>query len=247
MATRRSKIWVSILGITLLVATVGLQTDLGSATANYLLIKLRGGYSVDERLQMYGAPVALRLKPDFDAATVAYPPAEIAYLAFKDTKRLEVYARTRPADPWRRIRAYPILGMSGGPGPKLRQGDRQVPEGVYRAEFLNANSRYHLSIRLNFPNAFDLAQARADERTQLGSDIMIHGTSASIGCLAMGNQAAEDLFVLAALTGKENLTVVIAPSDFRRQPIKAPDGGPGWLPLLYNRIKLELGRFPTQA
>jgi murein L,D-transpeptidase YafK len=137
--------------------------------------------------------------------------------------------------------------MSGGPGPKLRPGDRQVPEGVYRAEFLNANSRYHLSIRLDFPNAFDRARATADGRTQLGSDIMIHGTSASIGCLAMGNPAAEDLFVLAALAGKRNLEIVIAPTDFRRQPIRIPDKAPTWLPLLYNQIEQELERFPAEA
>ncbi|HET9864834.1 MAG TPA: hypothetical protein VFP37_15430, partial [Steroidobacteraceae bacterium] len=112
---------------------------------------------------------------------------------------------------------------------------------------LNANSRFHLSIRLNFPNSFDLARAHEDGRTQIGSDIMIHGTSASIGCLAMGNEAAEDLFVLAALAGKEHVEIVIAPTDFRSSAIQVPNGVPGWLSILYGQIKTELEKFPAEA
>jgi len=245
MATRRTKLWLVVLAFLLIAAAAGLRTDLGTSTANYLFARIRGGYTVGERVRMYGEPVAIRLRPAFEAVSVPYPPHELAYLAFKDTRRLEVYARADPSETWRQVRVYPILGMSGGLGPKLRQGDKQVPEGIYRAEFLNPNSRFHLSIRLNFPNAFDKARAMADGRAQLGSDIMIHGTSASIGCLAMGNQAAEDLFILAAITGKERVEIVIAPTDFRTQPTRIPNEAPRWLPPLYDLIKLELGRFPA--
>ena len=65
--------------------------------------------------------------------------------------------------------------------------------------------------------------------------------------VAMGNQAAEDLFILAALTGKEHVNIVISPTDFRRQPVRTPDGAPDWLPVLYKQIKLELGKFPSAA
>jgi len=137
--------------------------------------------------------------------------------------------------------------MSGTQGPKLRQGDMQVPEGLYQAEFLNPNSRFHLSIKLNYPNAFDLAQANAEGRTNLGSDIMIHGTTASIGCLAMGNQVAEDLFILAALSGKERVNIVVAPTDFRRTEVRAATGSPPWLTELYRNIKAALSQFPSDA
>ena len=69
---------------------------------------------------------------------------------------------------------YPILAASGVLGPKLREGDKQVPEGIYGAEALNPNSKFHLSIRLNYPNTFDRRMAQSDGRTQLGGDIMIH-------------------------------------------------------------------------
>jgi hypothetical protein len=39
---------------------------------------------------------------------------------------------------------------------------------------------------------------KKDGRKNLGSNIMIHGKNCSVGCLAMGDEAAEELFVLAA-------------------------------------------------
>lgn len=228
-------------------AAVVLRTEQGYAAASYAWVKLRGGYTVEERIRMHACAVEARLRARFEAAAVPYPPARLAYIAFKDSAQLELYAQAHPSAEWRRVHIYPILGMSGDLGPKLRQGDMQVPEGIYRAEFLNANSRFHLSIRLNYPNEFDLAQARSDGRTQLGSDIMIHGTAASIGCLAMGNQAAEDLFILAALTGKEQVEIVVAPTDLRHLPVHIPDGAPIWLPTLYHRIKAALSRFPSET
>lgn len=74
------------------------------------------------------------------------------------------------------IKSYPILAASGSIGPKLRESDMQVPEGVYQIESLNPNSQFHLSLRVNYPNEFDREQARIDGRAQLGGDIMIHGS-----------------------------------------------------------------------
>lgn len=229
------------------IAIAALRTEQGFAAASYAWIKLRGGYTVQDRLQMHSPAVEQRLKERFVSAGIPYPPAELAYVAFKDTALLEVYSRGTEASAWKRVLSYPILGMSGTQGPKLRQGDMQVPEGLYQAEFLNPNSRFHLSIKLNYPNAFDLAQANAEGRTDVGSDIMIHGTAASIGCLAMGNQVAEDLFILAALSGKERVSIVVAPTDFRRTEVRAAPGSPPWLTELYRNIKAALSQFPSEA
>ncbi len=246
--TRRIALIIFVLALFLAVALVVLlRTEQGYAAASYAWLKVRGGYTVDERVRMHASSVEARLRSKFEAAGVPYPPAQLAYIAFKDTAQMEVYARTHASAKWRRVHTYPILGMSGDIGPKLRQGDMQVPEGIYRADFLNANSRFHLSIRLNYPNEFDRAQAQAEGRAELGSDIMIHGTSASIGCLAMGNQAAEDLFILAALSGREQVEIVVSPTDFRRHPVRTPDGAPAWLPVLYGNIKAALSRFPNEA
>ena len=65
-----------------------------------------------------------------------------------------------------RFATYPICLWSGRLGPKLRQGDRQVPEGVYRIEAFNPDSRYHLSLRLDYPNDFDRARAIGERSTR---------------------------------------------------------------------------------
>ena len=234
-------------GLVLIFTGIGfalLKTEDGFAAASFVWAKLRGGYTVEERLQMHGANVEAILKPKFAIANVHYPPFELAYLAFKSEEKLEVHARSNPEEPWHWIHTYPILGMSGKLGPKLREGDMQVPEGIYRCEFLNANSRFHLSIRLNYPNEFDRKRGQENGRSNLGSDIMIHGTTSSIGCLAMGNQAAEELFILAAVSGKDNVMIVVSPVDFRRRNLTPENRHPDWLNDLYLDLKNKLNEFP---
>jgi murein L,D-transpeptidase YafK len=144
---------------------------------------------------------------------------------------------------FRKLRTYPILGASGSLGPKLMEGDDQVPEGVYRIESLNPNSMFHLSLRLTYPNEFDKEKGNLDGRHNLGTDIMIHGGERSVGCLAMGDEAAEDLFILAAETGIENVSVIISPVDFRIRDFPAQGRDlPGWAPELYEHIKTELAK-----
>jgi murein L,D-transpeptidase YafK len=143
------------------------------------------------------------------------------------------------------IKTYPVLAASGAAGPKLREGDNQVPEGLYRISLLNPNSRFHLSLRVNYPNEFDRNMAALDGRTRLGGDIMIHGNAVSIGCLAIGDEGAEDLFVLAARTRLEHLNVIIAPLDLRRR--KAPaknEKTPRWVEQLYGNIRDEINNYP---
>lgn len=205
--------------------------------------KVRGGYTLEERLNQYGPVVASRVRPHIERAGLQYPPYELAYVAFKDSRVFEVYARMSSTEPWRFVRQYAVLGASGKLGPKLSEGDNQVPEGMYRAEYLNPNSRFHLSIRLNYPNDLDKRMARADGRKRLGGDIMIHGSSASIGCLAVGDQAAEDLFVLAGLVAKERVRVLISPTDFRVNPLASPNDGPAWVRHLYASLRAELHQF----
>lgn len=171
-------------------------------------------HTVASRLRQYGPTARARLRPLFEAANVDYPPPRMTWLALKDERRLEIHASDR-SGMMRLVTSYPILAASGKPGPKLREGDEQVPEGFYRIELLNPNSLFHLSLRVNYPNAFDLEHAAADGRTEPGTDIMIHGSNASVGCLAMGDPAAEDFFVLAADAGLETIDLLIAPHDLR--------------------------------
>lgn len=200
--------------------------------------------TVEDRLKEHGAAARARLDPFFRKAGVSYPPQRLVLVGIKAEKRLEVHAASSNGAP-RLVRSYPILAASGELGPKLREGDRQVPEGIYPVESLNPNSRFHLSLRVGYPNAFDRAQAGAEGRTNLGGDIMIHGKAVSIGCLAMGDPAAEELFVLAAETGLKNITVILTPVDFRNG-VEVPASAklPAWTKTLYENIRQELARLP---
>lgn len=238
--------WIIAILLALGLATVlALGTDPGSAAMEHAWSKVRGGYSIPDRLDMHGGDVAARVAPHFAAKGLHYPPRHLALLAFKDRKLLEVYARDDDTQAWKFVLVYPVHGLSGRLGPKLREGDRQVPEGFYRTTFLNANSQFHLSIRLDYPNAFDRAMAMVDGRDQLGSDIMIHGSNASLGCLAMGNETAEDLFVLTSHAGLPNVRVIISPTDFRRRRAVVNVQGPPWLGDLYGQITTALREFPA--
>jgi len=139
------------------------------------------------------------------------------------------------------IKSYRVLGASGGPGPKLREGDRQVPEGIYPVTGLNPDSNYHLALAIGYPNDFDLAMATRDGRTDPGGDIHIHGGDYSAGCLAVGDEAIEELFLLAVRTGPENLCVIIAPHA-PPTPFRRPGGAPPWTDELYRTIRAELDR-----
>lgn len=210
-------------------------------------VRLSGVMTIQDRLDQYGSAARARLSPRFANAGLQYPPARVSLVGLKRDRRLLMFAADQSGDGWRFVCEYPILGASGELGPKLRDGDRQVPEGVYAIESLNPNSRFHLSLRVGYPNDFDRQQARADGRTQLGGDIMIHGGSASIGCLAMGDPAAEELFTLAADTGIQNLEVILTPVDLRTEPLpETLSGGqrPAWLPDLYARITSALAHLP---
>lgn len=204
-------------------------------------------YSVADRLDRFGAAVATRLAPAFAVAGVAYPPHELAYVAFKDAATLEVYARNADADPWTLVKRYPVLAASGHLGPKLREGDRQVPEGVYHVDWLNPNSCCHLSLHLDYPNAFDELVAQREQRTDLGRDIAIHGGATSNGCLAVGDEAVEELFVLSALVSFPSIRVLIAPTDFRRGDGSGLRRDAPWVGDLYDRLRVELRQYPQAA
>lgn len=216
-------------------------------------IKKHGVSAISKRLPQATLPARLkefrplvqpRLRSKFEKVGLSYPPSQVTLVGLKEERSLQVYARNNSTQPWVRVDDLPILGASGGAGPKLKEGDRQVPEGIYQIESLNPNSRFHLSLRINYPNAFDRAMARRDDRRRLGGDIMIHGGALSAGCLAMGDPASEDLFILVADVGIENTTVILAPFDFRTREQDVAEGSPPWTASLYRKIDERLKAFP---
>ncbi len=203
-------------------------------------------HTIEDRYKEYSASARERLLPYFDAAKVPYPPDHLVLVVIKDEKVMEVYASSN--GPLHYIRTYPILAASGTAGPKLREGDKQVPEGVYAIEKLNPNSAYHLALRVAYPNKFDRDQAAIDGRADLGGDIMIHGSDKSAGCMAMGNKAIEELFILGAEVGTPQIKLIISPTDFRKTTrLPADTRIYPWSASLYEHIKQDLIYLPKKT
>jgi murein L,D-transpeptidase YafK len=110
--------------------------------------------------------------------------------AFKEEGELEVFLLHPDSKRFVLFRTYPIAAQSGKLGPKLREGDGQVPEGFYAAgkRAMKPDSQFHLAFNVGYPNEYDLAHQRT------GSFIMIHGNEVSIGCLAMTDEKIEEIY-----------------------------------------------------
>src|SRR5262245_45612134 len=179
-----------------------------------------------------------RLAAHFASRQLAYPPRAVGLVALKSEARLELWSDTGSG--WSFVRSYLIRAGSGRLGPKLRQGDHQVPEGVYGVAALNPTSRFHLSLRLGYPNDFDRAHAAVDGRERVGGDIMIHGGALSDGCLPIGDEGIEEMFALVDRIGIENVRVIVSPFDLRRVDSRTAasrvTARPPWLGELYATI-----------
>jgi murein L,D-transpeptidase YafK len=198
--------------------------------------KFMGKKTVAEVIETYSEPTLEELAPFFNKESITYPPKKLALVAFKDTNVLELWASNEDSK-YKLITSYPIKAASGELGPKLREGDRQVPEGIYKIIGFNPNSSYHLSMKINYPNEFDLKHAEAEGRDEPGTNIFIHGRAVSIGCLAMGDPAIEQLFALVHATGRENTTVLISPTDPSKNKFVVPSNTPEWIGDLYQKIE----------
>jgi len=225
---------------------LGIAALIVVTVASYALITyVRRGRTVADAVRIYGIAARARLQPYFTRAHVHYPPRRLALLVFKKERRLVVWARDDKSG-WRFIRDYAVLAASGRSGPKVRQGDYQVPEGIYGIGLLNPNSSYHLSMLVDYPNAFDRAQAAREHRTNLGGDIFIHGKNVSIGCVAIGDTAIEELFTLAADTGIARMKVILAPNDLRIAGPPVEAATPLWILRLWQSIAAALHDFPIE-
>ncbi len=174
------------------------------------------------------------------SAFIRYPE-RLTLIGLKYEQRLEVWGLLD--EKWYHIHDYPFSAFSGRLGPKLEEGDRQIPEGIYRITYLNPKSKFHLSMRLNYPNAFDRRVAKRDGRVNLGGDIMIHGSNRTVGCIPIGDEAIEELYALVEKVGITQTRVILAPIDFRVRDVVIKNDRYPWIKGLYRTIKKEMEPF----
>jgi len=114
---------------------------------------------------------------------------------FKEKRRMELlHERTL-------LRSYEFdLGFAPI-GDKQQEGDGRTPEGAYRIDRRNPNSRFHLSLGISYPDRNDIAAARA-RGVDPGGDIFIHGTPErwantpdwTWGCIAVTNAEMDEIY-----------------------------------------------------
>jgi murein L,D-transpeptidase YafK len=157
-------------------------------------------------------------------AEAGFLPGQPVYLRiFKEESSLEVWMERNGR--YELALTYPVCAWSGGLGPKLREGDKQSPEGFYLVsrKQLKPDSSFHRALNVGFPNAFDSGLGRT------GSFLMIHGACVSTGCYAMTDAAIEDIYLLAeqALSnGQEAVPVHIFPFRMSEERLAAAAAEP---------------------
>ena len=102
------------------------------------------------------------------------------------------------------LKAYRIdLGFAPT-GDKQVEGDGRTPEGEYLIDRRNPDSRFHLSIGIDYPRPEDIAEARALGQSP-GGDIFIHGKGKATtafrpdwtwGCIAVTDDEIEEIYAM---------------------------------------------------
>ena len=205
---------------------------------HHLIIKSKGKQTVQSINNQLSENVYKSLRPTLSDIGLQQFPEKIAILAFKEEETLEVWVHTDNTIKF--LKSYPFTKNSGLLGPKLKEGDKQIPEGIYSIEYLNPNSNYYLSLKVNYPNAFDKAKAQLDGRTNIGSDIFIHGKNVTVGCIPLGDIAIEEVFILASHSIDNKIEVVISPRDFRINNTYPDIHSVSWSKELYDTITHRL-------
>lgn len=157
------------------------------------------------------------LKKQVAAKKLVWPLKNIYIRSFKYNSELEVWARNSKTDSFSFFKKYRICALAGTMGPKRMEGDYQVPEGFYYINDFNANSIYHLSLGLNYPNPADKLLSDA---MRPGGDIYIHGSCVTVGCIPIMDAQIEELYVLstyAKAAGQEFIPVHIFPAKYREK------------------------------
>ena len=136
---------------------------------------------------------------------------------FKDENELELWMQDKQR--FKLYKTYIICFQSGEIGPKLKEGDRQSPEGFYQVGYQQMNpwSDFHLAFNLGYPNEYDQYHNRT------GSALMVHGRCSSDGCFAMTDYYMDEIYTLAneALSGSQQyIQVHIFPFRLTEKKLK---------------------------
>jgi murein L,D-transpeptidase YafK len=125
---------------------------------------------------------------------------------------LEVWIKEKNKEQFVLLHTYSFCTTSGTLGPKRKQGDLQIPEGVYKINHFNPVSNFYLSLGINYPNESDLILS---DKKKPGNAIYIHGGCATVGCIPITDESIKELYIMAVeakSAGQPTIPVHIFPS-----------------------------------
>lgn len=136
---------------------------------------------------------------------------EVHIEAYKSEGKVEVWLRNSNEAKYSLFKTYDFSAHSGILGPKTKKDDLQTPEGIYFIDRFNPESRFYLSLRINYPNAVDLLRSGQQDP---GSAIYIHGNQLTVGCIPLTDDKIKEVYVLAVEainSGQKQIPVHIFP------------------------------------
>ncbi|HWR32820.1 MAG TPA: L,D-transpeptidase family protein [Chitinophagaceae bacterium] len=157
------------------------------------------------------------LKKQFEAKNIIWPARYIYIRSFKYDSQLEVWVKNEITESFRLSKTYKVCALAGSLGPKRMEGDYQVPEGFYYINEFNPKSNYYLSLGINYPNVSDKILS---DSLKPGSEIFIHGSCVTVGCIPITDEQIDELYILAAYAkdqGQDFIPVHIFPIRFDKE------------------------------
>ena len=151
------------------------------------------------------------VKEYFRENKLDYGGFQVFLRAFKKEQNLEVWINEKGKEEFTLLHTYAFCSTSGTLGPKRKEGDLQIPEGVYSINHFNPLSNFHLSLGVSYPNKSDKILG---DLQHPGGSIYIHGNCVTIGCIPITDDKIKELYVLAVEAknnGQENIPIHIFP------------------------------------
>ena len=185
-----------------------------------LVLTLVATTALADKVKEIRARRAADLKALVEKAGLTYPVDEVYLRGLKKERLLELWAGKK-GEPMVLVKSYPFCAASGELGPKRKEGDEQVPEGLYEVPEFNPTSDYHLSMKVSYPNASD--RLRSDPKRP-GGLIYLHGNCASIGCIAIQDEPIEEVYLIAIDAKRRPIRFDIFPTRLTPEGLASLEG-----------------------
>lgn len=183
----------------------------------FILMILQGSTFKESQRQFTRVKTAYQekekiVKRYFEERNLIYEEYSLFIRAFKIEEELEVWVKEKGSEQFTLLHTYAFCTNSGTLGPKRKEGDLQIPEGVYCINHFNPQSNFYLSLGLNYPNASDKILS---DTQRPGGSIYIHGSCVTIGCIPITDDKIKELYILAVEArnnGEQKIPVHIFPT-----------------------------------